>query len=120
MTGGISHTEAMGLYDPYLDARLALAERLRFESHLDGCEPCRTGYQKYERAVMMVRKLKRRKAPLGFSSAVMQRVRRDRRVLHSNRAGIVLFYKLQIPHAALTLLLLVGCAAEVVALLLTQ
>jgi anti-sigma factor RsiW len=113
---GVGHTEAMDLFAGRLDASLSPADEARLDAHLGHCEPCRSALASYTRATEGVRRLRRRRAPMGFTSGVMGRVRRERGIVRSTRAGIVLFQRLRIPHAAVTVVLLVGCAAELVAL----
>jgi anti-sigma factor RsiW len=115
-TGGLNHSEALALFSAHLDTELDTAARVRLEVHFARCEPCRTEYQTFARTILAARRIRRRSAPVGFTQAVMARVRREKKLVRSDRTGIVLFRRFQIPHQALTALLLMGCAAELVAL----
>ncbi len=74
----LSHHEAKGLFLRAVDDELADREEVRLFEHLDGCADCRTGYEKYSRAVLMLRRVEREKAPEALSTMILRRVRRRR------------------------------------------
>lgn len=76
----LSHREVKGLFLAALDQDLdSQGERL-FRAHLDGCSDCRSGWQRYSRAAMVLRRAEREKAPPALSSLILRRVRRRRSI----------------------------------------
>lgn len=79
MNAELSHKEARKLFFQYADAELEAKERQRLELHLDGCEDCRKGWDRYAKTVQSLRGTTKEKAPPHLSTQIMRRVRRDRR-----------------------------------------
>ena len=80
----LSHKEAKSLFGALVDEELPKKDELRLRSHLDSCVDCRSGWQRYERAVKVVRGVQREKAPPALASTILRRVRRNR--FHDMRA----------------------------------
>lgn len=82
----LSHNEAKGLFGALVDEELARRDELRLLTHLDSCVDCRSGWQRYEKAVKTIRGVEREKAPPALASQILRRVRRRRiqgaRALH--------------------------------------
>ncbi len=72
----LSHKEAKSLFGALVDEELPAKEQLRLRSHLDTCDNCRQGWERYSRAVTVVRKVEREKAPPQLASNILRRVRR--------------------------------------------
>ena len=89
MEAQLSHREAKGLFLAALDEELAEREQKRLRAHLDECQDCRSGWDRYAKVVKRVKKLEREKAPLSLASMIMRRVRR-RRIF--NHRGMFLAY----------------------------
>jgi anti-sigma factor RsiW len=105
----LSHREAKDLFAPFVDEELPKLEALRLRAHLDDCDECRTGWQRYERVVRTTRGLTREKAPVGLVNAIMRRIRRRRfaaRALALHQAN----YRIPV-EMILPLLLAAGVAA---------
>lgn len=79
MNETMAHTEVQGLFGALLDGELPTSQAATLHTHLGACEECRTGYDRYARAVVLVRETGREHAPAGFARAVLRRVRRRRR-----------------------------------------
>lgn len=75
----LSHREAKSLFFALADEELPAPQAQAVRTHLDGCDECRAGWDKYARTVQRVRKVEREKAPPAMASLVMNRVKRERR-----------------------------------------
>lgn len=82
----LSHREAKSLFGAWVDEELPRQDEARLRSHLEGCVDCRTGWERYQRAVTVVRGVEREKAPPALATTILRRVRRRRfsgpRALH--------------------------------------
>lgn len=74
----LSHREAKSLFGARVDEELPERDELRLRSHLDACADCRTGWERYQRAVKAVRGVEREKAPPFLATTILRRVRRRR------------------------------------------
>jgi len=74
----LSHREATNLFPALIDQELADREAARLKAHLDGCVECREDWDRYSRAVTLVRKVEREPAPPALTSTILRRVRRRR------------------------------------------
>jgi anti-sigma factor RsiW len=74
----LTHREAKSLFGPLVDEELPGLEAVRLRAHLDGCDECRTGWQRYERVVKGARSLEREKAPPALATLISRRLRRRR------------------------------------------
>jgi anti-sigma factor RsiW len=75
----LNHRETQALFLALADEDLPAPQAHAVRSHLDGCDECRQGWDRYERTVRRVRGVGREKAPPALASLVMGRVRRQRR-----------------------------------------
>jgi predicted anti-sigma-YlaC factor YlaD len=75
----LNHREARDLFLALADEELPEPQAKAVRSHLDGCEECRAGWDRYARTVQRVRKVEREKAPPVMASLVLNRVKRERR-----------------------------------------
>lgn len=75
----LSHREAKALFLALADEELPPPEAQAVKTHLDGCDDCRAGWERYERTVQRLRGVEREKAPPALASVVMTRVRRRRK-----------------------------------------
>ncbi|RKH47947.1 zf-HC2 domain-containing protein [Corallococcus sp. AB049A] len=75
----LDHREAKALFLALADEQLPAPQEQAVRSHLDGCEECRQGWDRYARTVERVRSVEREKAPPALASLVAARVRRQRR-----------------------------------------
>jgi len=107
----LTHREAKSLFGAFVDEDLEPPRELSLKAHLDDCDECRTGWEKYARVVKSTRTLDRQKAPAGLASIIMRRVRRRRM---SARA-----FQLTMAHSAIPaeIVIPVVLAAAVAALL---
>lgn len=74
----LSHKEAKSLFGALVDEELPARDERRLRVHLDECDDCRTGWERYERAVKVVRGVEREKAPPNLASQILRRTRRRR------------------------------------------
>ena len=80
------HQEVRSMFPALVDDELDgdLVSNLR--AHLEVCDECRSGWKRYERAVSLVRKVPREKAPQALTAVILRRIRRrksaDRRREH--------------------------------------
>jgi anti-sigma factor RsiW len=74
----LSHKEARGLFGALVDRELPTRDEQRLRVHLDDCGDCRTGWERYSRAVGAVRKVERTRAPQNLAGNILRRVRRSR------------------------------------------
>jgi predicted anti-sigma-YlaC factor YlaD len=75
----LNHREARDLFLALADEELPEPQAKAVRSHLDGCEECRAGWDRYAQTVQLVRKVEREKAPPMMASLVLNRVKRERR-----------------------------------------
>ena len=75
----MEHREAKALFFALADEELPAPQAQAVKEHLDGCEECRAGWQRYERTVQRLRGVAREQAPPALASVVMTRVRRRRK-----------------------------------------
>ena len=75
----LNHREARDLFFALADEELPEPQAKAVRSHLDGCEECRAGWDRYAKTVQLVRKVEREKAPPMMASLVLNRVKRERR-----------------------------------------
>ncbi len=79
MSAQLSHRETQELFLAFADDELPAEKAQAVRTHLDGCGDCQTGWQRYERTVLRLRKVEREKAPPALASRVMTQVKRQRR-----------------------------------------
>ncbi len=75
----LNHREAKALFFALADEELPEPQAQAVRSHLDGCDECRAGWDRYAKTVQRVRQVEREKAPPVMASLVMNRVKRERR-----------------------------------------
>jgi predicted anti-sigma-YlaC factor YlaD len=75
----LNHREAKALFFALADEELPEPQAKAVRSHLDGCEECRAGWDRYAKTVQRVRTVEREKAPPALTSLVLNRVKRERR-----------------------------------------
>ncbi|WP_375758072.1 anti-sigma factor family protein [Corallococcus exercitus] len=75
----LDHREARALFLALADEELPAAQEQAVRGHLDGCEECRQGWDRYARTVERVRSVEREKAPPALATLVAGRIRRQRR-----------------------------------------
>ena len=81
----LSKAEVERLFSGKVDGELPAAEAERFDAELATDEPLRQEYERYERAVTLLRKQPREKAPDALASMILRRTRRRRNVLRNVR-----------------------------------
>ena len=82
----LSHGEAKSLFLAALDDELPDREEERLQQHLDSCDDCRVGWDRYARTVARVRKVEKERAPEHLASMIVRRTRRRRfghRAIHA-------------------------------------
>ncbi|NOJ78447.1 transmembrane transcriptional regulator [Myxococcus xanthus] len=75
----MNHREARALFLALADDELPAPKAQEVRTHLDGCDDCRQGWQRYSSTVQRLQRVDREKAPPALASLVMNRVRRKRR-----------------------------------------
>ncbi|WP_224370863.1 anti-sigma factor family protein [Hyalangium versicolor] len=75
----LNHREARALFFALADEELPEPQAKAVRTHLDGCDECRAGWDRYAKTVQRVRKVERETAPPMMASLVMNRVKRERR-----------------------------------------
>ncbi|ATB48993.1 transcriptional regulator [Corallococcus macrosporus DSM 14697] len=75
----MNHREARALFLALADDELPAPKAQEVRTHLDGCEDCRQGWQRYSSTVQRLQRVAREQAPPALASLVMHRVRRKRR-----------------------------------------
>lgn len=109
----LSHREAKGLFLAALDDELAEREELRLRAHLDHCDDCRSGWDRYARVVKRVQKVERERAPRSLASIIIRRVRRRR--IFGHRAMAMAYANYRVPvEAIIPVLMGVAVAAFLV------
>ena len=78
MEAQLSHREAKSLFLAALDDDLAEREERKLRAHLDQCQDCRSGWDRYARVVKKVQRVERERAPKSLATMIMRRVRRRR------------------------------------------
>jgi anti-sigma factor RsiW len=85
----VAHETAPELFGALLDGEISTSQEEGLRAHLSGCVECRTGFDRYERAISLVREVGREHAPEGFATTILRRVRRRRRLSHFNGARLL-------------------------------
>lgn len=112
----MEHREAEALFAPMVDRELAPQQEAALRSHLESCHDCQRGFEKYARAVELVRGVARERAPGDFAQQVLKRVRKRRRGLFGSQ-GARWFEHISVPvEAALPVILAAIVAALVIVL----
>jgi anti-sigma factor RsiW len=92
----MSHAQVKALFPALVDEELGRREETELRAHLDGCAECRQGWDRYERAVSLVRKVNREKAPASLASAILRRVRRRKSHLFRRAQALQLAYRVPV------------------------
>jgi predicted anti-sigma-YlaC factor YlaD len=74
----LSHEEARNLFGARVEEELPSRKEEQLRAHLDACRDCRAGWERYARAVTVVRRVGREKAPPSLAASILRRVRRRR------------------------------------------
>ena len=109
----MAHQEAQALFAPMVDHELAPQQEALLKNHLERCPECQQGFEKYSRAVTLVRSVGRERAPADFTQLVLKRVRKRRRW-----QGALVFEQLGIPSQAAIAVLIAAAMAALVLLFL--
>ncbi|MHB8879358.1 MAG: zf-HC2 domain-containing protein [Myxococcaceae bacterium] len=96
MEAQLSHREAKGLFLAALDDDLAEREQNKLRAHLDECQDCRSGLDRYAKVVKRVQKVERLKAPKTLASVIMRRVRRRRIFGHRGMQAAYAAYRVPV------------------------
>ncbi len=105
----IDHDEANERFSPYADRELSSDEEREFLLHLRVCADCRTEYERFARALSLVRGAERVRPRPGFARKVAGKLRLRRRKQVDRTVGnLALTVSIE---AAIPLLLAVGVAA---------
>lgn len=110
----IDHDEANERFSPYVDRELSADDERELLLHLEVCAACRAEYERFVRALSLVRGVERVRPSPGFARRVTGRVRQRRR-REANRVVTTLAVIVSI-EAAIPLLLAVGVAALLILL----
>jgi anti-sigma factor RsiW len=110
----IDHEEANERFSPYVDRELSPDDERELVLHLRACDACRADYERFVRALSLVRGAERARPAPGFGRRVAGRLRVRRR-RDANRAVTVLALTVSI-EAIIPLLLAVGVAALLILL----
>ena len=111
----LEHGEAQALFAPMVDHELPPQQEAALKSHLSACHDCQQGFEKYSRAVALVRSVGREKVPDDFTAQVLKRVRKRRRA-YFGLQGARIFEHIGIPIEGAVVVVIL--AAAVVALVL--
>lgn len=104
-----AHAAAQALFSDRLEGELSPEARARLEAHLSTCAPCAEAYQRFARAVGLVREEPRPRAPTGLMRRILKRVRARRR----SRAAW--FAEIRTPAEGVIVVILAAAAAAVLA-----
>jgi anti-sigma factor RsiW len=110
----LEHQQAQALFAPMVDHELAPQEEAALKSHLSSCRDCQAGFEKYSRAVALVRAVGRERVPDDFTAQVLKRVRKRRRA-YFGLQGARIFEHIGIPSEGAIIVII---AAALVALML--
>ena len=75
---GLAHQEAQALFALMVDRELEPQQEALLKGHLDLCPECQQGFERYSRAVSLVRSVRRERVPADFAAQVLKRVKRRR------------------------------------------
>jgi predicted anti-sigma-YlaC factor YlaD len=95
----LSHREAKGLFLAALDEDLADREERKLRAHLDSCQDCRSGWDRYAKVIKRVKKVEREKAPKTLASLIIRRVRRRR--IFNHRGVLAAYQNYRVPVEAI-------------------
>ena len=110
----LGHSEAQGMFSMLVDEELPRQDEEKLLDHLGDCDDCKVSLEKYARAVTLVRKVGREKAPFDFSQQVLKRVRRRRRNAMFGMQGGRIFEHLNIPAEATVAVILAAVVAAAI------
>jgi predicted anti-sigma-YlaC factor YlaD len=114
----LSHKEARSLFGALVDEELPGRDQLRLRSHLESCGDCRQGWERYSRAVGVVRNVEREKAPPQLAGTILLRIRRRR--LQGNRGLQLAHAQYRVPVEAIIPVLLGILVAAMLVLMAPQ
>lgn len=114
----LNHKEARSLFGARVDEELPQKEELRLRSHLEGCDDCRVGWERYSRAIETVRRVEREKAPPHLATQILRRVRRRR--MNGLRANHLAHLQYRVPVEAVVPVLLGILVAAMLVLMAPQ
>jgi anti-sigma factor RsiW len=110
---GLAHSEAQALFAPMVDHELPRPQEEALKSHLQSCRECQQGFERYARAVSLVRSVGPERAPADFAVQVLKRVRRRRRGL-AGWQGARFFEQVSVPvEAAIAVILAAALALAI-------
>lgn len=75
----LQHNEVQDLFSAYVDQELPPPELERFVAHLESCDGCMEGLERFEETVEQVRGVARIQAPSAFTRQVLRRVKHRKR-----------------------------------------
>jgi anti-sigma factor RsiW len=104
------------MFAPLLDAELPAWDEAALRTHLSDCARCQQGLARYQRAVELLREAPRARAPAGFATRVLRRVRRRRRALREGPQGARFFEQVSIPAEAAIPIVLAALIAAILVL----
>jgi anti-sigma factor RsiW len=105
----LAHERAQELFGALLDGEIHATEEAGLRAHLTDCVECRTGFDQFEKAISLIRDVGRERAPEGFATRVLRRVRRRRR--HTRlQGGRLLFEHGAFPAAEVIVPILIAAA----------
>ena len=114
----LEHGEAQALFAPMVDHELPLDQEQALRSHLERCPDCQQGFEKYTRAVELVRSVRREKVPDDFTAQVLKRVKKRRRAALFGPQGGRFFEMVNIPFEAAIAIIIAACLAALIFFLL--
>ena len=109
----LEHGEAQALFAPMVDHELPAQQEEALRSHLMACPDCQQGFEKYTRAVALVRSVGREKVPDDFTAQVLKRVRKRRRTLFGLQ-GAQFLERIHIPIEGAIAVIIAACLAALI------
>jgi anti-sigma factor RsiW len=109
----LEHGEAQALFAPMVDHELPPKQEEALRSHLQACPDCQQGFEKYTRAVALVRSVGREKVPDDFTAQVLRRVRKRRRAFFGPQGGRF-FEHINIPIEGSIAIIIAACLAALI------
>ncbi|HYV48449.1 MAG TPA: zf-HC2 domain-containing protein [Myxococcaceae bacterium] len=111
-----THQEVRSMFPALVDDELPMDMVANLRAHLDNCAECRNGWVRYERAVSLVRKVPKEKAPAALTGAILRRIRRQKSRALRRDATLAMAYR--VPYGMVLPILLAAAVGALIFFLL--
>lgn len=108
----LAHDRVQQMFGPLVDHELGPTEEVALRTHLDHCTECMQGFERYQRAVSLVRGAPHEQVPADFAHRVLKRIRKRRHSLFGFHGGRLL-EQWNVPGEAVVAVLIAALVAAI-------